>query len=321
MLRELLLALSHSKTTRKFITGFPVARAVSSRFIAGLTLADEIKAIRDLNAGGLMTSADHLGENVATESDAARAVEDYLNLLDEIAASGVRSHVSLKLTQLGLDLGQEICFANLRRIAERAKGIGAFVRVDMEGTEYTDCTLTVVRAAKDAGVDNVGTVIQTYLYRSAADVEALCADGIRVRLCKGAYKEPPDKAFPEKKDVDANFVKLARALLAAAKTNPALYPALATHDEKMIAAAKEFVAANNIPLSSFEFQMLHGIRRELQDSLAAEGYNVRVYVPYGTEWYPYFMRRLAERPANLWFYRRCKTIGQPTSQLNVSVLF
>lgn len=302
MLRELLLALSHSKTTRKFITGFPVARAVSSRFIAGLTLADEIRAIRDLNAVGMMTSADHLGENVATESDAARAVEDYLNLLDEIAASGVRSHVSLKLTQLGLDLGQEICFANLRRIAERAQEIGAFVRVDMEGTEYTDRTLGVVRAAKDVGVDNVGTVIQAYLYRSAADIEALCADGIRVRLCKGAYQEPPDKAFPAKKDVDANYVRLTRALLAAAKTNQALYPALATHDEKMIAAAKEFAAANSIPLSSFEFQMLHGIRRERQASLAAEGYNVRVYVPYGTEWYPYFMRRLAERPANLWFF-------------------
>lgn len=302
MLRELLLALSHSKTTRKFITGFPVARAVSSRFIAGLTLTDEIKAIRDLNAGGMMTSADHLGENVATESDAARAVEDYLNLLDQIAASGVQSHVSLKLTQLGLDVGQGLCFDNLRRIAERAQGFGAFVRVDMEGTETTDRTLAVVRAAKDAGVGNVGTVIQAYLYRSAADIEALCADGICVRLCKGAYQEPPDKAFPAKKDVDANYVKLTRALLAAAKTDPTLYPALATHDEKMIAAAKEFAAANKIPLSSFEFQMLHGIRRELQASLAAEGYNVRVYVPYGTEWYPYFMRRLAERPANLWFF-------------------
>ncbi len=302
MLRELLLAISHSKTTRRFITGFPVARAVSSRFIAGLTLADEIKAVRALNASGLTASADYLGENVATEIDAARAVDDYLALLDEIAASGVRSHVSLKLTQLGLDLGQEVCFANLRRIAERAQSIGAFVRVDMEGTEYTDRTLAVVRAAKDAGGDNVGTVIQAYLYRSAADIEALCADGIRVRLCKGAYKEPPDKAFPAKKDVDANYVQLAHALLAAAKTNPALYPAIATHDEKMIAAAKQFAASNEVPRSSFEFQMLHGIRRELQTALAVEGYNVRVYVPYGTEWYPYVMRRLAERPANLWFF-------------------
>ena len=206
------------------------------------------------------------------------------------------------MTQFGLDLGNGVCFANLRRVLDRAKAIGTFVRVDMESTDYTERTLTLVRAAKDTGCDNVGTVIQSYLYRSEADIAALIEDGIRVRLCKGAYKEPPDKAFPNKKNVDANFVKLSHMLLAAAKQKPDLYPAIASHDEKMVAAAREYASSNGVPRSNFEFQMLYGIRRELQDSLLAEGYNVRVYVPYGAEWYPYFMRRLAERPANLWFF-------------------
>ena len=302
MFRELFLNLSHSKTARSFITGFTVARRVSSRFVAGITISDEIKAMRELNRRGMMVTADHLGENVSTEADATRAAEDYIQLLDAIASDGVKSHVSLKLTQLGLDLGNEACFANLRRVLDRAKAVGTFVRVDMEGTDYTERTLTLVRAAKDAGYDNVGTVIQSYLYRSEADIAALIEDGIRVRLCKGAYKEPPDKAFPHKKDVDANFVKLSHMLLAAAKQKPDLYPAIASHDEKMVAAAREYASSNGVPRSNFEFQMLYGIRRELQDSLLAEGYNVRVYVPYGAEWYPYVMRRLAERPANLWFF-------------------
>ncbi len=302
MLRELFLTLSHSKTARSFITGFPVARRVSSRFVAGITIADEIKAMRELNRRGMKVTADHLGENVSTEADATRAADDYIQLLDAIASDGVTSHVSLKLTQFGLDLGNGVCFANLRRVLGRAKAIGTFVRVDMESTDYTERTLTLVRAAKDAGCDNVGTVIQSYLYRSEADIAALIEDGIRVRLCKGAYQEPPDKAFPNKKNVDANFVKLSHMLLAAAKQNPDLYPAIATHDEKMVSAARQFARSNGVPRSNFEFQMLYGIRRELQDSLLAEGYNVRVYVPYGAEWYPYFMRRLAERPANLWFF-------------------
>ncbi len=302
MFRELFLNLSHSNTARSFITGFTVARRVSSRFVAGITISDEIKAMRELNRRGMMVTADHLGENVSTEADATRAADDYIQLLDAIASDGVKSHVSLKLTQFGLDLGNGACFANLRRVLDRAKAVGTFVRVDMEGTDYTERTLTLVRAAKDAGYDNVGTVIQSYLYRSEADIAALIEDGIRVRLCKGAYKEPPDKAFPHKKDVDANFVKLSHMLLAAAKQNPDLYPAIASHDEKMVAAAREYASSNGVPRSNFEFQMLYGIRRELQDSLLAEGYNVRVYVPYGTEWYPYFMRRLAERPANLWFF-------------------
>jgi proline dehydrogenase len=302
MLRSTFLYLSRSKAARTFITKFPLAWAVASRFVAGEQIADAIRAIRELKARGLTATVDHLGENVSTETDAAQAANDCIQLLDAVQSSGVQSHASIKLTQLGLDLGDEVCFGNLRRVLDKAQAIGAFVRVDMESTAYTDRTLKLVRAAKDVGYDNIGTVIQSYLYRSEADVDALCADGIRVRLCKGAYQEPPDRAFPEKKDVDANYVKLSQILLAAAKENPALYPALATHDEAMIAAAKEYASGRNVPRSNFEFQMLYGIRRDLQEKLAAEGYNVRVYVPYGREWYPYFMRRLAERPANLWFF-------------------
>ncbi|MBI5828942.1 MAG: proline dehydrogenase family protein [Chloroflexi bacterium] len=302
MLRDSFLYLSHSKPARGLITRFPVARAVSSRFVAGETMGDVIRVIRELAARGLMSTADHLGENVASEADAARAADDYLRLLDQIAAAGVKSHVSLKLTQFGLDLGEAVALGHLRRVLERARAVGTFVRVDMEGAEYTDRTLALVRAARAAGYDNLGTVIQSYLYRSEADIAALIDEGVRVRLCKGAYKEPPDKAFPAKADVDANYVKLTGALLKAAQHTPAIYPAIDTHDEKMIAAAKDYAAANQIPPASFEFEMLYGIRRELQETLAAQGYNVRVYVPYGTEWYPYFMRRLAERPANLWFF-------------------
>ncbi len=302
MLRNLLLFLSHSKPARALITKFPVARAVSSRFVAGETIPDAVRAVRELKALRMMATADHLGENVTTEAEAARAADDCIRLLDAVCIDGIHSHASIKLTQFGLDLGDEVAFANLRRVLDKARAINTFVRVDMEGAEYTDRTLALVRAAKDSGYDNVGTVIQSYLYRSEKDVAALVEDGIRVRLCKGAYKEPPDKAFPDKKDVDANYVKLAGMLLAAARQNPALYPAIATHDESMVAAAKSFADSNKVPRSSFEFQMLYGIRRELQEALVAEGYNVRIYVPYGTEWYPYFMRRLAERPANLWFF-------------------
>ncbi len=265
-------------------------------------MADAIRVMRDLNGRRMLVTADHLGENVSTEAEAARAADDYLVLLNEIEKGGVQSHVSLKLTQFGLDLGDAVCFSNLRRVLDRAKAINTFVRVDMESTDYTDRTLAIVYAAKDAGYDNLGTVIQAYLYRSEADVKALCEAGIRVRLCKGAYKEPHDKAFPGKKEVDANYVKLTELLLAEAKRNPALYPAIATHDQAMIAAAKIYAAANAVLLNSFEFQMLYGIRRELQEALVKDGYNMRVYVPYGTEWYPYFMRRLAERPANVWFF-------------------
>jgi len=255
---------------------------------------------------------DLLGESVTTEAEAARAVEGYRLILDKIAAHGVRSNVSIKLTQFGLDIDQDLCLRNVRRVLEKAQVTGNFVRIDMEGTPHTDRTIAVFSALhKDAQfADNAGLVLQAYLYRTEADLLALTEAGARLRLCKGAYNEPPDKAFPRKADVDANYVRLTRLLLDRAQTAPPAdgsgrippLPALATHDEKIIAAAKAYAAEKRLPREYFEFQMLYGIRRDLQELLVREGYAVRVYVPYGTSWYPYFMRRLAERPANVWFF-------------------
>jgi len=301
MLRSTLLPLPRSSSVRSLVTRLPVTKSVVARFVAGEHIDDAVRAGVELAARGIMMTADHLGENVATGDQATQAANDCVELLDAIARARLKSHVSIKLTQLGLDLGEDVCLTHLRRVVERARASGAFVRVDMEGSAYTDRTLGLVRAMKASGYDNVGCVIQACLYRSTEDVAALCAQGIRVRLCKGAYKEPRDKAFPEKKDVDENYVKLTEALLDAAGRTPDLYPALATHDEKMMSAAKQFARRRGVPAAAFEFQMLYGIRRDLQESVSREGFNVRVYVPYGAEWYPYFMRRLAERPANLWF--------------------
>jgi proline dehydrogenase len=270
--------------------------------VAGVRIDDAVRVTAELTARGVMVTADHLGENVATEAEAREAADAYVHLLDALALARLKAHVSVKLTQFGLDISDDACLANLRRVLDRALASETFVRVDMESSAHTDGVLRSVRAMKASGYDNVGAVIQAYLYRSADDVARLCAEGIRVRLCKGAYKEPPDKAYPKKKDVDANYVKLTEALLAAAKETPELYPALATHDAKMVDAAKRYAAQRGVPPSSFEFQMLYGIRRDLQEQTSKEGFNVRVYVPYGTQWYPYFMRRLAERPANLWFF-------------------
>jgi proline dehydrogenase len=270
--------------------------------VAGERIDDAVRATAELTARGLTVTADHLGENVATEAEAREAADAYVHLLDALALARLKAHVSVKLTQFGLDIGDDACLANLRRVLDRARASESFVRVDMESSAHTDGVLRSVRAMKASGYENVGTVIQAYLYRSADDIARLCAEGIRVRLCKGAYKEPPDKAYPKKTDVDANYVKLTETLLRAAKQTPDLYPALATHDPKMIDAAKRYASQHGVPSSSFEFQMLYGIRRDLQERTSKEGFNVRVYVPYGTQWYPYFMRRLAERPANLWFF-------------------
>ena len=307
MLRPSLLYLSHAPWARRFITRFPLARRTASRFIAGETPDDAIRVIRELNGRGIETTVDHLGENVRSPQDAARAADDYLLILERIRSTGVQSHASVKLTQLGLDLGEDWCLNNMRCILEGARTCGAFVRVDMEGSAYTHATLTLVHALRhDFGFDNVGAVIQAYLYRSEQDVRDLIAGSTRVRLCKGAYQEPPNLAFPHKRDVDANFARLTQLLLdgvAAQDGRPnGLYPAFATHDARLIAAAKAYAEEKGIPRTAFEFQMLHGIRRDLQEELAREEYRVRVYVPYGSEWYPYFMRRLAERPANLWFF-------------------
>ncbi len=300
MMRSVLLWLSRNKAVRSLVTSLGVVRRAARRFVAGETIDDAINAIRELNAQGIEATLDHLGENVETEADAARATEDYLAVLEAIGAAKVRSGVSVKLTALGLDLGNDLCRANVARILARARDIGVLVTIDMESTEYTDRTLALYRDLRRE-FNNVGIVIQAYLYRSEADIAALCREGAHVRLCKGAYQEPPAKAFPKKADVDASYVRLTKMLLSPAARANKTFGAIATHDPKMIAAARQYAAEQLAPRNEFEFQMLYGIRRDLQKELAADGYGMRVYVPYGTEWYPYYTRRLAERPANLWF--------------------
>ena len=275
-----------------------VSRRVAQRFVAGETLDDAIAAARALNAAGFPVSLDLLGENVLDRDGAVRAAETYVAMFDRIAAEKLDGNISLKLTQLGLDLDAALCEASLLRIADSAAGRRNFVRVDMEGSPYTQRTVDLVRRVR-ARTDAVGTVIQSYLFRSEKDVRDLIAAGCRVRLVKGAYKEPAEIAFPAKADVDANFVSLMKLLLPSG-----IYHAIATHDPRMISATKEFAAAQGIGKDKFEFQMLYGIRTDLQRGLLSEGYRVRVYIPFGTDWYPYFMRRLAERPANLTFFMR-----------------
>lgn len=300
MLRSILLWLSRNKTVRNTVMRWGIVRRAALRFVAGETIEEAIAVIRDLNAQGIVATLDHLGENVETLDDARRAADDYLKVLDAIGTSGVKSHVSVKLTALGLDLGDDVCRENVARIIAKAKEVGTRVRIDMESTEYTDRTLAIYRSLANE-YDNVGIVIQSYLYRSEADIAALCQTGAHVRLCKGAYKEPATLAFPKKADVDASYVRLMKMLLSAPARARGTRGALATHDPKMIDATRQFAADEMVPRDEFEFQMLNGIRRDLQQQLAADGYTVRIYVPYGNEWYPYFMRRLAERPANVWF--------------------
>lgn len=274
------------------------ARRLATRFVAGETLDDALAVSRRLNQERITVTLDHLGESVTSLEEAASARDVYLRTLKAIQDSGIQGNVSLKLTQFGLDFSYDQCRANVEQLVLCAAGRDEFVRVDMESSEYTDRTLQLVTELH-AQHANVGVVIQAYLYRSKQDVENLCARRIRVRLCKGAYLEPASVAFPGKEDVDRNYVELMKMLLDRGE-----YPAIATHDEKMIAATKEYAAARNISRDSFEFQMLYGIRRDLQRQLVAEGYRLRLYVPFGRAWYPYYMRRLAERPANVFFILR-----------------
>jgi proline dehydrogenase len=276
----------------------PPARRLSSRFVAGETLDDALAVSRALNSEGITVTLDHLGESVTSLAEAAEARDVYLRTLNAIQQHGIQGNVSLKLTQFGIDLSEEQCRANLEQLVARAAEAGNFVRVDMESSAYTDRTLALVRDLF-AKYRAVGVVIQAYLYRSKDDVEKLCREGIRVRLCKGAYLEPASVAFPKKPEVDANYIELMRILLARGT-----YPAIATHDEEMIEATKTYAAARKIPRDAFEFQMLYGIRRDLQKKLVSEGYRLRLYVPFGEAWYPYYMRRLAERPANVFFILR-----------------
>ena len=298
MLRTLLLELSKSSRLRRWITTNSTTRRMAQRFVPGEELDAAIAAARACNKAGMTVSLDHLGENVLTREDAERARASYMEALDRLAADGVDGNVSLKLTHLGLDLGGEFCAEQLRQVTRCAEQHGNFVRVDMEGSAYTDRTLRMVKQAR-AETPAVGTVIQSYLYRSEEDIRALLEIGCRIRLVKGAYKEPPRIAFRSKKDVDANFVKLMKILLPSG-----IYNALATHDPKMIEAAIRFAAEQNITKDKFEFQMLYGIRTDLQNQLVRQGYRVRVYIPFGKDWFAYFMRRLAERPANLIFFAK-----------------
>ena len=275
-----------------------LARGVSARFVAGQTLADALAVSRRVNSEGISVTLDHLGENVTSLEEATASRDVYLESLGLLSQNGIQGNVSLKLSQFGIDLSEEKCYANVEQLVRRAAEIGSFVRVDMENSDYTDRTLQLV-ADLHARIGPVGAVIQAYLHRSAADITTLCRKGIRVRLCKGAYLEPPDRAFSEKADVDRNFVTLMQTLL-----STGIYPAIATHDPRMIAATKNFARDHQIAPDRFEFQMLYGIRRDLQRRLVAEGYRLRLYIPFGKAWYPYFMRRLAERPANLLFLAR-----------------
>jgi proline dehydrogenase len=298
MLRQILLYLSTAGWARGIMTHWGLARRVALRFVAGETLDDAIATTKALNAKKLAVSLDYLGESVHKAEDTQEVVNTYRSLLDHIHRDSLQASISLKLTHLGLDISEELCQTNLRQILTDAKQFGIPVTIDMENTPYTDVTLRIYRTMRhEYGFDNVGTVIQSYLRRSEQDMRELGAAGAHIRLCKGAYLEPPQAAFPVKADVDANYVKLTRQFL----QTPG-YLCIATHDEAMIQAAEAAVREFNA--QRYEFQMLYGIRSARQEELAAAGYLMRVYVPFGAAWYPYFMRRLAERPANLWFFAR-----------------
>ncbi|MBP7963723.1 MAG: proline dehydrogenase family protein [Caldilineaceae bacterium] len=312
MLRSLLIYLSKAAWARRIVTGWGVARAVALRFVAGETPDDAIRAVEELNAAGIFATLDHLGEHTTSPAEAAHSTADVLHMLDLIQSTGVQSNVSVKLTQLGLNLDTDLCRNNMAAILDRAAQNDVMVRIDMEDTPFTDRTLQIYYELRAGGFANVGIVIQSYLYRSEADVAALMAKGARVRMVKGAYLEPENLAWPQKRDVDANFDKLTAMLIDAALAagsppstpdgkSPAI-PAIASQDEARITLACDYAQKVGLPKSALEFQMLYGIRRDLQERLVREGYPVRVYVPYGSEWYPYFMRRLAERPANIWFF-------------------
>jgi proline dehydrogenase len=294
----MLLYLAGASWAKDLIMRIEPARRSALRFVAGDTLDDAIVVVSQLNARGLEVTLDHLGESVTDEAGACVASQAYHTMLDAVAHSGVRATVSLKLTQLGLDIREELCVENLRGILARAQSTGNHVTIDMESSAYTDATLRVFRRLRQE-FDNVGTVIQSYLYRSEEDLRALAQEGAFVRLCKGAYRELPDRAFADKPDVDANFVHLTELFLR--ERTDGAFLGIATHDERMIAAAKTFIQEHHVPGDVFEFQMLYGVRRALQEQLRDEGFAVRIYVGYGTQWYPFFMRRLAERPANVWF--------------------
>jgi proline dehydrogenase len=303
VLRSLLISLSESRPLRTVAERSSIGQRISGRFVAGTQVEDALRVTQALNESGLSVSLDNLGENVANPEEARYSAQLYRQLLSEISARGLNANVSLKLTHMGLDVDPNLAYENVSALVAQAASMQPrnFVRVDMEGSAYTQSTLDFVHELhrRPGNPGCLGAVIQSYMRRSGDDVARLLQEGIRIRLCKGAYKELPEIAYQAKSEVDANYVKLMRILL-----KSGIYHGLATHDENMIREAKSFAIAEKIPRETFEFQMLYGIRRDLQRSLAREGWGMRVYVPFGTEWYPYLMRRLAERPANLLFVAR-----------------
>ena len=295
--RSALIWLSRQEGLKDFATSFGLFKKLTTRFVAGDSIDEIIPLIRQINSENGTASFDHLNEAVGSAEEAEREVGEYLNILAKIDESKIRSNVSIKLTQFGLGLDPELAYRNARRVVEEAQRRGNFVRVDMEDSNVTQVTIDIFKRLRaEFGLDDVGIVLQSYLYRTLADAQELIKLPARIRICKGAYNEPPEVAFPDKKDVDANYVKVMQLLL-----RSGTYHGIATHDPKMIDATIDFATREGIGKEKYEFQMLYGIRRDLQRQLARDGFNIRIYVPYGKHWYPYFMRRLAERPANIWF--------------------
>lgn len=296
-LKEPILKLSQSSQMKGFVTHNPLGRVVARRFVAGETVDDAVKTVREMNKLGIHVSLDHLGENTTNVEDADKATGQALGILDVIKKENLDANISVKLTSMGQDIGYNLCYQNISKVVQKAQDYGnIFVRLDMEGSDYTQKTLDLFRDLWDNGQHNVGVVLQSYLYRTEKDVEDMIKLGVRVRLCKGAYLEPAEVAYQEKTEVDRSYIRCMERLLSEGH-----YPGLATHDERIIEHAISYTIRNRITADRFEFQMLHGVRRDLQKKLASQGYNVRAYIPYGSEWYPYLMRRMAERPANLFF--------------------
>ena len=314
MLRSFLIYLSKALWAQKYVTSWSFAWKAASRFIAGESVQDAIRVVRELNAKGMVATLDPLGEHTSTAEEANTAADAIVSVLSEIDKAGVKANVSIKLTQIGMGLDEEICRQNLLRILEQAQKSKTFIRVDMEDTPYTDITIALYQAMLARGFNtcHLGLVLQAYLYRTEADGRGLLEKGTRIRLVKGAYNEPADKAYPQKADTDANYDLLAKIIIDAALKMENNFgsadgrippiPAIASHDENRIDFAKKHAEKVGLPKKAIEFQMLYGIRRDLQEQLVSEGYPVRVYIPFGAQWYPYFMRRLAERPANIWFF-------------------
>jgi proline dehydrogenase len=295
--RSALIYLSRQEGLKEFAARFRPFKKLTTRFVAGENIDEAVTAIRDLNAEGCSASFDHLNESVANSAEAEAEVREYLQILSRIDETGIDSNVSIKLTQFGLELDPELAYKNARAVVEDAARRGNFTRVDMEASNVTQQTIDIFKRLRaEFGLNDVGIVLQSYLRRTYADAQELVKLPARIRICKGAYNEPPEVAFPDKRDVDENYVRVMRHLLASG-----IYHGIATHDPRMVAATIDFSQRAGIAKEAFEFQMLYGVRRDLQRQLAKDGYNMRVYVPYGKHWYPYFMRRLAERPANIWF--------------------